>query len=280
MSMFTTYATRDSGRLHIAVNQYYQGSVNSYNNCFTQFVMKLLGLAQDVMVAGKSYCLNKKSYSKFLGTATPSLEARGVATNHGFMRTHISAEKAEKRCQKMILALHHEDVDTALEMLGKGADVDRSFIWIENQDPSFKPDIKSHIPSGRAFPKTPVYILTPLMYVAGHASFTTMLTYFGANPDKTGSYFEFERAIASATVATTQESSLHKNLHTRPHSPSQVATTLSVDQVSRQTITHIDTYSNRSTITLSNGNLEHTFLTPQTVTDTWSTTKEVGRTPL
>lgn len=164
------YATRDSGRLHIAWDQYYQGSINCYNNCLTQFVMRLLGLAQNITINGKTYCVNNASHRKYID-AGGSIQNTTVYVDRGYMRDHISPEKVEKRWKKMVLAIYGKNASLATKMLGKGADVNRRFVRIEGENPSFDPNIPANIPSN--------FIVRPLEFVGGNP-FASELRKFGA----------------------------------------------------------------------------------------------------
>lgn len=160
---FMIVSTVDNHRLHIAHKEYYQGSVNSYNNFFTRFFMLLIGKAMELKVNNKTYCVNKNSYIKFLNIWKVATDTRSVVNFHDLnktiatgtivfrklfhptedrkpdtMRDHISPEKSKKRLMKMMPLLLLEpkmNEKKILKLIYKGALLDASFLLINNKLP-------------------------------------------------------------------------------------------------------------------------------------------------
>lgn len=125
-------------RTHIAKNEKYLGSVNSYNNFFTKFISHLFRLAVDVEVGGKKRRLNKKSYVKFLAhlrvekskeNLPKSLEklALSIPRERRLMRNYLSASKVERLTKRLLHALARGNSEMAFHLAGKGADINRHF---------------------------------------------------------------------------------------------------------------------------------------------------------
>ena len=144
MNVFTTV---DGGRTHIAFDQYYQGSVNSYNNCFTKFFASIFGKTIDVNIGGKTSRFNKSSYLEFLNNHGVnaaknelgkfrqfSLDSvKMVNKNNGFMRDNLSESKSGKLYGKMVRSLARNDVNEyrVKRLIGKGALMQQHF-WVRD----------------------------------------------------------------------------------------------------------------------------------------------------
>lgn len=136
------YATRNNGRLFLAVDQWYQGSINYYENKLAKWFMSLFRKTITETIGEKTYCLNKKSYQKFLAkfsiiqqqTKSP---LRQVVVNHTqetYMRDSITAEKADKLFLKLIKDLYANDLEKAKKHLGKGANINLHFFKVGDKD--------------------------------------------------------------------------------------------------------------------------------------------------
>ena len=64
------YTTVSKGQVHIAADAKYIGSVDSYNNWFTQFFSWLFGRSMTVNFDGKVRSLNKESYTNLIRSFT------------------------------------------------------------------------------------------------------------------------------------------------------------------------------------------------------------------
>lgn len=147
MNEVKVYATRDQGRIHVAFDHHYQGSINSYNNWFTKFFSKAFGRSADVKVAGRTRCLNKKDYRRFLTShghqmteykhmLSETLSAQWLTTikHLGPMSKNISKAKSEKLHKKAVRGLDSNVVNQYYveKQVGKGADLKSSFWTREN----------------------------------------------------------------------------------------------------------------------------------------------------
>lgn len=145
MQGMNVYTTVDGGRTHVAFDQCYQGSINSYNNWFTKFFAKLFGKTIDVAIGGKTRRLNKNSYLKFLNSHGNAIgkkdlkqfcdfstaSVKNVIQNHGYMRDNISRTKSQKLYRKMVGALAKNSVSEyrVRKLVGRGAEIQKPF-WI------------------------------------------------------------------------------------------------------------------------------------------------------
>lgn len=174
------FTTVDGGRLHVAAEDRYVGSINSYNNWFTKFFANLFGWSQDVSFNGKVRCVEKSDYIKFLANSTSYKEAtldrikdyvdynalKVVPTaDRGTMRQNISEGKADYLFRKLTKAMvNDEDFDKAAKYIGKGADVDGQFWVREGQGISFR-NLTDSLPREKSF-QMQAGRYTPLLYSA------------------------------------------------------------------------------------------------------------------
>jgi hypothetical protein len=207
------YLTTDEGRLHMAVDHAYQGSVNSYNNCITRFFTKLCKYSIDVTINGETHCLNKISYVKLLhkrGRADATVEnldtfknfaaiaIPNVIINEGFMRQHLSADKVNELTKELIENLNKSNLPQAAQILGQGAEVNKYF-WVRE-------DISTiHYSEESVTRYLPIYDTqfrvgkyTPLLHASfkiKDAAFCQRLVNFGANQNTKGQFYTFNRRI-------------------------------------------------------------------------------------
>ena len=269
------HSTVSNYRTHIAVNQHYQGSVNSYNNCVTRAFSKLFGISTDVNINGKQYTLNKKSYRKFLR----SIDAAGASdlrllhykdlnavsfkpiTNHGLMRNHISASKSARLGKKLIKAMNLGDSQRAARFLGKGAEIERRF-WIRHFDNRIinKDTFTSGLPHQKINPfQATQYTPFLLAAVKNDALMMKLLAQFGANTAQKGKACTFSRELTGVNndvsfVPTINHSytlhhhmhrhhgQLHHHQHVVPHAQ------LGLNMVTSQRLHFVDTYANNEVL--------------------------------
>jgi len=220
----------DNGRTHFASGINYQGSVNSYNNFITR-ITKYLGFATDVVVDGKTRCLNNKSYVKFLhtlGLTEASVENLSqfqnldtikatLIKNRGMMRSHLSADKTSRLGHKMIHAIYQGDVERAQKLLIKGASANQAF-WIGDYDGkvSFERQFKSQLPNSKV-PAFRVFYYNPLILAASkqHDYLVKVLKMFGSDDKFVGKTLVFSRDIEGVDTQTNLK--LAPRLHVVPN---------------------------------------------------------------
>lgn len=207
------YATVDGGRLHMAVDDQYAGSVDSYNNFITKFFANLFGWSTQVTVNGKTRHVNKADYAKWLANNTAGVEmAKGLdlnlievkaASGQGRMRDHISADKANRLFKKMVVALSvNKDVETAKKHAGKGANID-SYFWVRDNLPISFASLRDDLRDDKAIDfKAGHY--TPLLYAAekGQTQFVDFLLQLEANTEAAGEYVHFSKKILEVNPVT------------------------------------------------------------------------------
>lgn len=216
------FTTVDSGRLHLAADDRYVGSVNSYNNWFTKFFARLFGWSEDVTFNGKVRCVEKSDYVKFLANSTSYKEAsldrikeyvdynalKVVPTqDRGTMRENISEGKADYLFRKLTRAMvTDEDYDKAAKYIGKGADVDGQFWFREGQGISFR-DLTDSLPRDKSF-QLQAGRYTPLLYSAAKSNklFSSYICSFNPSLDAEGETLRFERKIMEVNPIETVES--------------------------------------------------------------------------
>lgn len=127
------YSTSDQGRLHIAADTYYQGSIRYYENCLTQCLTILFGLACELKVGDKNYIVNKKSYGKFMWQHGEQLEARPskihtfaietLCKDKGYMYEHLNKKKSNQLANELSDAIFQQNEKAVLRLLGEGANI-------------------------------------------------------------------------------------------------------------------------------------------------------------
>jgi len=149
------YTTVSKGQVHIAADTKYVGSVDSYNNCFTQFFAWLFGRSMTVNFDGKVRSVNKESYTNLIRSLTqndqindirqrsifrPIAEAATLPQSNLKMRDVITSDDRQALFQKLAIAISRGDTTKALLMIGKGAELDTVYYDRGQLYPSFSRD--------------------------------------------------------------------------------------------------------------------------------------------
>lgn len=198
------YTTQSRGRLHIAADQYYVGSINRYGNWFTRLFTTMFGVSMKLDVHGKTYRVNKKSYRNFLSHSGNAVQNKistyrnleavlvNIPQNQNPMRFHI--HQKEHFYRKLVSALINGDEAMAKKMIAKGAELNQSF-WVRTKGHPIS--FNSH-KGGLAVQsmKLEATSYTPLLYAAekGHAKVINFLADLGIE-DAKGERIQFERKI-------------------------------------------------------------------------------------
>jgi len=295
------YASVDK-RLHIAAGEYYQGSINSYNNLFTKLLF--WGKSRKITINGESFRVNKKSYDKFLislkadlPTAKLSKEFVGlpvtVLRDRGQMRSHLRAFKTRRLGQKLIHALVVEkDMQLAKKYIGQGAAVDKHF-WLLEDHVNPRICLNTHFSEDLAQKTLQPFTstrYTPYLFAIASSQFAVrdFLEKVGVNREMKGEICTFSRTITQCTNQVRIDPTVRTHVHVSPRRRRQrraaphVTHSVGVDVVNTQTIYFQDVYANRSQIS-ANLNGQNLVFTPsmngQDVVN-WSTSTQVGRVPI
>jgi hypothetical protein len=209
----TIYTTISDGRVHIAADAKYLGSVNSYNNFVTQFFAWIFNYSICVNFDGKLRSLNKKSYSKLIETLTLNNKVNDVKELTLFrpvaekailpgctwkMRDFINRKDRQALFQKLCAAIAKNNSEKAILMIGKGAEVDSDYYDRESLTPSFQSDtdgLKKDF--GYYFS---VFKAPPLMQAALKGNMKRVCDFLkeaGANLNIQGVGYVFQRMIMS-----------------------------------------------------------------------------------
>lgn len=298
----STYCTISRRRLHIAIDEDYQGNINSYNNFLTRAYAKMFIKTARISVDGETHLINKKSGIKFFKDLNVQLTKESefpadfdaipiftVRTDRGLMRTHLSPRKAEQLGKKMIHALVQKDMHLAKKYIGQGAAVDQHFWYLEQfNSPKvlFKTHFSQTLPSSRVEPFRATRF-TPLLYAAvtTQNEAKDFLIAVKASTAKYGERCTFKREIMDCRNNTSLEPTINTHVYVPPprrghrHPPrARVVHQVGVDVVNTQTLTFRDTYSNRERISLgSNGRVVFTPAENATHTVDWSSSSQTGR---
>lgn len=204
------YTTVSRGQVHIAADTKYVGSVDSYNNCFTQFFAWLFCRSMRVNFDGKEYSVNKQSYTNLVCALTkndainnirersifrPIAETGTLPTGNLKMRDVITSEDRQALFQKLAQAISRGDTTKALLMIGKGAELDTVYYDRGNLRPSFNGDT-SDLDANSRYAFT-VFLAAPILQAArkGNAVVCKFLKEAGANLSVTGHQYTFKREI-------------------------------------------------------------------------------------
>lgn len=199
--------TVDNGSLHVAIDEKYQGKINSYNNWFTQFFAKFFGWTVEVSFGHDTFLLDKQDYRQFLErrnvNVIGSIQNYRVFTqinflineSGGFMRHALTAQKADRLGREMIRAQLRGDVTSAASYLRQGASVDE-LVWYRDRDkkPFFAESFAPHLPY-QALPAESYERRTPLLIasILQQADLFGLLQQFGADTQKEGEACHFQR---------------------------------------------------------------------------------------
>lgn len=220
-------STLDLGRTHFAQSAKYLGSVNSYNNWFTRLISKIFRKSIKVTDGNQTYCLNKKSFSKFIRRLDGSnfdlknykakeirLDATcqelkiaydpalapvsvGLPANGGLMRNHLSAGKVNTLTKGLMQSLIQGDVESAKKAVQKGANVNEQ-IWLRDKNFIFKS--KGNYSTDIDYRRNHHYtsrLVTPMVYasLAGSPELMQHMETFGGSKEFIGQVVDFKRTI-------------------------------------------------------------------------------------
>lgn len=248
----------DAGRLHLAYNEHYQGSINSYNCCLTKFIFRdIFKKAIDVQIGDKIYCLNKNSLDKFYrGHNIQRMEDLTPKYGNGFMRNHLSASTVDALSRKLFHTVaSSNDQNRANKLLRMGADPNR-FYWYCNG--SLTPGTANGHEYAQHLPKMPIPKMTAWYYSPFVMSMERWVALgeemirYGAQTQFAGQQEEFERKLSridhSSSVNVVSVLGQHHG-RVRAHPGVNVST--------HEIKTYIDSFTNRFTVAprpLLNGN--------------------------
>lgn len=206
------YTTASKGQVHIAADTKYIGSVDSYNNCFSQFFAWLFRCSVKVNFDGKVRSINKEGYTNLIWALTqnnemndirqyrifrPIAEAATLPTGNLKMRDVISSKRRQSLFKKLAIAISQGDTTKALLMIGKGAELDIAYYDRNQLHPSFSSD-SSDLNSTSRYTFT-VFRAAPILQAArkGNTIVCQFLKEAGANLSVTGKQYTFKREITN-----------------------------------------------------------------------------------
>jgi len=205
------YTTVDHGITHVAADNKYIGSVNTYNNFFTRFFAWVSKSSMQVNFDGKTRIVNKVSYLNLVNTLTgtdvkiqnikdhilfrKTVKNGNLLTSKSTMRDNISEKSRYKLFKKLARAISLGETQKACQMIGKGAALDRAYYDRGYKYPSFNHDTDSLSSESRY--NFSVTRGTPILTAAKRSQTTVVakLSEFGANTNATGRKYIFERII-------------------------------------------------------------------------------------
>ena len=205
----TIYTTVSKGQTHIAADTRYIGSVNSYNNCFTQFFTSLFGRSVSVNFDGKIRSVNKESYTNLIRNLTTQdkiddirqhgifrsvAEKSTLPTNNVKMRDVIASKDRKELFRKLAIAISKGDTTKSLLMIGKGAELDAVYFDRNTLSPSFDQDTSDLSQSKYIFT---VFHAAPILQAVrkGNHVVAKFLQEAGANTEILGRQYTFKREI-------------------------------------------------------------------------------------
>lgn len=207
------YTKISNGQVHIAADTKYIGSVDSYNNWFTQFFAWLFGRSITVNFDGKLRTLNKASYTNLIQSLNqnntindisqrsifrPIAEAATLPQTSLKMRDVITVDDRQALFKKLAIAISTGDTKKALRMIGKGAQLDTVYYNRANLNPSFSTDT-ANLDSNSRYNFT-VFKAAPILQAAlkGNRAVCQFLQKAGAKLENvTGIQYTFSREIMS-----------------------------------------------------------------------------------
>lgn len=142
------YSTVTEGRTHIAFNEHYLGSVNTYSNFISKGIMRLFKKTIDVSIDGEMRCFEKADYARFanklgLHQTIESIQSLTVLENlpktpyhtergFGLMRLHLPLYTQVSLGRRLMRAIWQQDFHTAKKLVGKGAALDTGYTHVQN----------------------------------------------------------------------------------------------------------------------------------------------------
>jgi|GEM_PF-6461644 len=238
--------TLDQGRTHVAINDEYAGSINTYNNFLTKFGAWLAGKAVSVKIGGENVYANTNSLQKFLFKnldnfekfSLDQLKFRDLNTytfkvlprfedKDRFMSAHITQATKDLLAKDLFKAIAKGDTSLALKQIRKGAELD-SLAWLnENTGEFFFSKYFSTSLPARELPKQKFTHATPLLLATrlNEIAVTTLLGQHNADPTIGGETLLFSRDL------------MDSKYHTHYVPTTRYETVTKIDG-SRQTIAH------------------------------------------
>ena len=227
------YTTVSKGQVHIAADTKYVGSVDSYNNCFTQFFAWLFGRSVAVNFDGRVRSVNKESYTNLIRLLTQHDEINDIGQRSIFrpiaetatlpagnlkMRDVITSEDRQALFQKLAVAISRGDTTKALLMIGKGAELDTAYYDRESLSPSFSKDTAGLDADSRYV--FTVFSAAPILQAArkGNVAVCKFLKDAGANLSVRGKQYSFKREITNVDrrlELVSEPSSVPHHYHTK-----------------------------------------------------------------
>lgn len=207
----TIYTTISDGQTHIAADTNYIGSVNSYNNRFTQLFAWIFRLSISVNFDGKFRSVNKTSYQNLLRhlthlnkiedlsqfTTFKNVAKKVKLANHELkMRHAISKADSHALFVKLAEAISKGDTAKALLMIGKGAELDEKYFHRSQMGPAFTSD-NEHLYSAVEC-SFKVFHAAPIMQAVKKANkvVSDFLIEAGASTESTGKAYTFTRNVS------------------------------------------------------------------------------------
>ncbi len=208
------YTTVSNRSLHIAADHLYIGKINSYNNCLTRFFAWLFGWSMSVDFDGRERAVDKKSYKNLVEQLRsgveginieeykifkPILEGISLESYKGRMRDAISSSDRNSLFERLALAISRGETNKALQMIGKGAELDTPYFDRESGSVTFCNDTDGLSFSSKY--KFTVFKASPLLQAArkGNKTVVSYLKKFGANLSGTGKEYTFVREITNVS---------------------------------------------------------------------------------
>jgi hypothetical protein len=207
------YTTVSDGKVHIAADANYIGSVNSYNNFITQFFARLFCYSMRVNFDGKTHSVDKKSYTTLVQTLTSNEKIdkiekftifRSVAQKAILpgctlrMRDFINYNDSVALYKKLCIAIAENNSQRAMLMIGKGAQLDLDYYDRSTLYPSFTSDTVG-LYKNYAYEFT-VFKAPPIMQVAKKGNMQRVYDFLkeaGASLNVNGVSYTFNRTITS-----------------------------------------------------------------------------------
>lgn len=138
------FTTTSGGRLHLAFDENYLGSVRHYDTFLSRFFAWIMGWSMTVKIATKEYHLDRKGYATLVSCLSQtdvkvSQCARyaifdHVARNSSFsfrstkrMQNEISRYDSHALGIELAHALAKKDEEAAIQLIGKGADLETKY---------------------------------------------------------------------------------------------------------------------------------------------------------
>ncbi len=134
------YTTTSGGRLHLAFDENYLGSVRHYDTFLSRFFAWIMGWSMTVKIATRKYVLDREGYatliSRLSDTDGKAQDAAfdHVARNSSFsfrstkrMQNEISRYDSHALGIELAHALAKKDEEAAIQLIGKGADLETKY---------------------------------------------------------------------------------------------------------------------------------------------------------